>query len=379
MWFAHVFLYRDEQSIMFRWIQYMNNQQIVPYVPSGHKQQRNKGKNKSRSARGSVKKNPQMVRDSEVIKAPVASTRLRRTADPVFTERLKNGDVTVTHREYLQDIPGSVAFSITQFPVNPAWSPTFPWLSAMASLYESYQFDLLEFEYQTESPTTFSGSVMSAVDYDASDAAPQDKQALASYSGYVRSAPWENFNQRSTKANLSKQKTFFTRSSALSANQDIKLYDTGNFFIATQGQTDASIVGELYVRYRVRLMTPQLTNTAVGLSRSSRVNTTVSTSTFQVGSNAPLSVSGDLTSGVITVTALNPYNGLIVVNGTATTPVVSTTGSTCTIQSPASAVNGTMFVYGAELAMSPGQTFVYTQSAASALTMRIGQYNTLVL
>jgi hypothetical protein len=59
-------------------------------------------------------------------------------------------------------------------------------------------------------------------------------------------------------SSLHKSKSYYIRSGTLNANQDIKMYDVGNYFIATQGQTGTAVLGELYVEYVVDLFTPQL-------------------------------------------------------------------------------------------------------------------------
>jgi len=334
-------------------------------------------------------KNPPQPRnlDSAVRKAPISQTRIIRTGNPVFQASKGGADIIIKHREYLFDLPGSVAFTVTTVPVNPGLSSSFPWLSCVANLYESYVIEDLKFEFQTMAPTTAIGSVMSAVDYDASDSAPADKIQLASYQGYARSSTWDCFEQRSPKEALHKQKTYFTRSGGLAANQDIKMYDVGNFFIATQGQANADPVGELYVSYSVRFITPQLGNVAVGMSKSSKINTGLSIG-IVAGSSAPLVPTGLTASGTLTLTAIAPFNCLLVNTGITTvgTPVPSSAGSTCIVQSEVSfaipsASPANSYCYTAELAFLVGQTFVFQLGAATwtSNTSKIAQYNTLVL
>jgi len=320
--------------------------------------------------------------DSRVVNAPVASTRILRLGNPVISERNKNGDVLVTHREYLMDIVGSQAFNNNQVSINPGLQGSFPWLSSMAALYESYKFEKLKFEFQTEASTSLVGTVMAAVDYDASDPPPPTKQAMAAYQGYVRSAPWKDFDQISTKENLSKQKTFYVRTGSLAANQDIKLYDVGNFFLSTQGQADSTTtVGELYVCYTVRLMTPQLNNDGVGFTKSSKITSTTTSNTPTAGSNAPLVLTG-FSNAAQTFTATNPYSCLIVMRGSVSTgsPAPVTTGSTCTIVNATNFVNTVNNVYTAELTFLPGQSFIYNLGATGVGNVALfGQYNTPLL
>lgn len=328
--------------------------------------------------------------DSAIKKAPVSQTQVLRTDKPSIKPGRAGTDIIVKHREYLRDIPGSVAFSVIAIPVNPGLNSSFPWLSSMSSLYESYVFEDLHFEFKTMAATTAIGSVMSAVDYDASDVPPVDKTQLASYEGYARSAPWADFSQRSPKDDLHKQKSYFVRSGALAANQDVKLYDVGNFFIATQGQSTTDPIGEIYVSYTVRFHTPQLNNVAVGLSKSAKINTG-GTIGIIAGSNVPLVPTGLVAGGAITLTATAPFNCLLYNSGLGTagtgTPVPSSAGSTCTVESEVSVAIPTAgttpcYSYSAELAFLVGQTFVFSAGGGitwTSNTSKIAQFNTLVL
>jgi len=200
--------------------------------------------------------------------APVALSRNVKSGRPMRIYQT-NGDCIISHREYIQDITASTGnpsiFSVTGFAINPGQSAVFPWLSGVASRFESYCFEQLRFEYETEAPSTLGGSVILTVDYDAADLAPATKQVAMSYADAVRSAPWEPSEHTSKIESLTKQKTYFVRPAGLPAGNDIKTYDTGNLFVVTQGVTTASATcGELYVTYRVKLMTPLFDQTALG-------------------------------------------------------------------------------------------------------------------
>lgn len=321
-------------------------------------------------------------------KAPVAQARIKRTPAPRIQRNSRNGDVVVSHRELVRDVPGSVGFAVNALAINPGLGSTFPWLSQMAQLYESFKFESLKFEFETMSSTSTTGTVMAVVDYDASDAAPVDKSQMATYRGFARSAPWDCFKQYSVSEDLNKRASYYVRSGALSANQDIKLYDVGNFFVATQGQLDTSTVCELYVSYKVKLMTPQLQNPAVGNSKSGKFvwATAGGAPTTSTGTSAPLVPTG--TAGATTIlTATSAYNCLLALQSTTTGVITGYdfTGSTCTIQAGISVVAGTPAnngLYIAQLAFLPGQVFVSTATgggSSTATTMSVGQFDTLVI
>jgi hypothetical protein len=179
----------------------------------------------------------------------------------------------ITHREFLGDITGSTAFAIQKtLSVNPGLSSTFPWLCNIARQYETYYVRSLAFEYETQESTATAGTVMMAVDYDPSDDPPQNKTQLLSYKAAVRSPGWAPCKFLCNVPDLSAHGAGRFVRAGLIANTDIKLYDVGNFHIATQGFAGATVAGELYVSYVIDFMTPQSDPDAIR-SANSRVIT----------------------------------------------------------------------------------------------------------
>lgn len=207
---------------------------------------------------------------------PAAIGKRMMTVKPKV--RNSNKCTHVIHREYLQDINGSINFNNLQFPINPGLSSTFPWLSQMASLYESYIFKRLHFIYEPACPSITAGSVMLAIDFDAADQAAVSKIQFMAYHNAVRNTAWENVTYRSDLSDLIKfgiQR--YVRSGPV-ANTDIKTYDIGNFQLATSNFVAATFVGELYVEYEVEFYTPQLSSLSpVNVSSASLFTTTLGT------------------------------------------------------------------------------------------------------
>lgn len=354
---------------MFRRIQYMNKQQTPKKVA------KTKKGNKQRTANAS--------QTSKTESVAVAYSNKRVTGKPQ-TRHLDNGDVVIEHTEFIRDITGSTDFTVSKIPVNPGQLTAFPWLSQIAPNYESYKLELLEFEYQTTCGSTTVGIVMLGVDYDASDPAPVDKVQFASYQDYTREVPWKSFVQHNRKVNLDKRHSYYVRPGMLSANQDIKLYDIGNLFIATQAMTDNSVVGELYVRYRVKFMTPQMVNPSFGLSKGASATWSTTGVTVTSGSNAPLIFSGD--ASVFTLNATSAYDGLIAGYCSSTVGNVPDfavdVATTCTVDnlrvssSLTDPVNAAAILFTMQVSMLAGQSLVMSngQSPLGAI-VNIAQFN----
>jgi len=149
------------------------------------------------------------------------------------------------------------AFTVATIPINPGQATMFPWLSAIASRFESYRFNRLRFLYETEAATTLGGTLVLAVDYDASDNAPATKQQALAYKSSVRSAPWAPCELDCEGGDLRKLSSHYVRQGGVPSLTDRKLYDQGNLFVISQNVSTASaLLGELYVEYDVELLTP---------------------------------------------------------------------------------------------------------------------------
>jgi len=267
------------------------------------------------------------------VSAPVAKGRVSVMSKPK-TRNEPNGDILITHREYIADINGSVAFTAVSYSVNPGLPGSFPWLSTLARSYESYRLESLEFRFETQAATTTTGTVILALDYDASDSAPTSKTQAMSYRGSVRSPPWSDSDHKSLKEDISKRSSYYTRGGATGTNQDIKLYDTGNLYVCTQGQANANLIGELYVDYRIRLMTPQLGQAGVGEAIWGVFSGTVNSAPFGTitGVMPVVRVSTGTTTSVSSFTFSQPWEGYVTLTLTGTVlGNVNEAGSTVTV------------------------------------------------
>jgi hypothetical protein len=277
--------------------------------------------------------------------APVAKSMTVKSAKPRQEARL-NGDVMIRHREYIADIAGSVAFATTQFSINPGLSSTFPWLSSLAPRWESYRLEKLRLCYETEAASTALGTVLLSVDYDASDPAPTSKSQAMAYRSSVRSAPWSNCCHDSLREDLIKKAPYFVRSGALSANQDVKLYDVANLFVCTQGQADTTVVGELYIEYDVLLMTPQLSDLSVGQSLYGEWSNAAGSNAApfgntELGNLQAVLVSTGTTTSVTAITFTNPFSGQLSYQVTGTGISTPAIGGTATRKNSHATPDGT--------------------------------------
>jgi len=175
---------------------------------------------------------------------------------------------TVTKDEYIGDVAGTTAFTVTQFAVNPGQAATFPWLAIEAKQWEKYEFEKLEFYLKPEvtqyTNNANSGKVILSFDADASDPPPLNKQEAEDVMPMADGMSYQTVNLNIPKFILqSHHDAFYVRPGNLPGGADIKTYDLGNLFVSTIGQGGAvPNMMELRVRYTCRLMIPILENTA---------------------------------------------------------------------------------------------------------------------
>lgn len=174
---------------------------------------------------------------------------------------------TFSEDEYIAEVvgPGTGAnFSNTAYSVNPGNPTTFPWLSTIAKQFEKYEFESLEFYYKREvsefATAGTTGKVIMSFDADASDPPPALKKQMEDTDPHVDAMPCQNMSFVIPKSILKRLNSgFCVRGATLPGGGDIKTFDVGNLNIATQAlASNTATVGELHVRYRVRLFVPVL-------------------------------------------------------------------------------------------------------------------------
>lgn len=157
-------------------------------------------------------------------------------------------------------------------PLNPALAETFPFLSQIADAYEEYRLRGLVFEFKSTSSEyvvgaggTSSGAlgtVIMATNYNAANnPAFTDKKSMENYQYAQSAAPTKSMlHQVECKGSGTPLKTLYLRTGPAAPNTDIRMYDLGNFCIATQGmitEVDNATIGELWVAYDVEFFKPK--------------------------------------------------------------------------------------------------------------------------
>lgn len=189
---------------------------------------------------------------------------------PTVVNSVNNGGVIVRHREYLQDINASIPFNILTLPLNPGQITTFPWLSAIASHFEQYIFRGLLFEFKSLSSdavlsaatSSALGSVVMATQYNALNPPFPNKFTMENYEFANSAKPSLSFIHpiECARKDTSIQE-LYVRNGPPTPGSDIRLYDLGNFNIATVGmQASVGVCGELWCTYEIELLKPKIEN-----------------------------------------------------------------------------------------------------------------------
>lgn len=168
--------------------------------------------------------------------------------------------IRVKKREYITALNATTAFNNNVFPIQPGLNDTFPWLCSIANNYEQYRFNGLVFQYVSTSSDAIAsttdlglGQVLMATDYNAADEAYVNSQQMLGAMFSNSGKPSQEILHAIECASPDQaQKLYYVRSGDIPENTDIRLYDLGNFQIATQNMpANYDGMGQLWVSYDI--------------------------------------------------------------------------------------------------------------------------------
>lgn len=195
---------------------------------------------------------------------------------PMIQNSMNGGGIIVRHREYIGDLQSSIVFTNRNFPLNPGLTSTFPWLAQIANAFEQYRFRGLIFEFKSLSADALisaaqnigQGTVIMATQYNALSPGFSSKIEMENYEFANSAKPSISFMHPVECAMYQTPNTpLYVRSGAIPAGADERLYDLGNFCVATQGLPSPSgTIGELWCTFEIEFFKPKYnSDTAEGL------------------------------------------------------------------------------------------------------------------
>lgn len=209
-----------------------------------------------------VKKNKKMPqgqrpKGTKTVNVPAAKSATRSTQIAA--------DHVVAGRELMASVSGnSAAFlllgSSGVFPgydLNPGNRTMFPWLSLVASAYEKYRFETLEFEVVPRNPTSSAGAVYAALDYDWDDNPATTANELMSNRGAISSDVWSPSKFAVDIRRLNEDVPWrYVADFPRSDSSQRMVY--GGFFMIGIAGTAAAVSFDIFVNYRVKFSLPAL-------------------------------------------------------------------------------------------------------------------------
>lgn len=281
--------------------------------------------------------------------------------DPPTIDNTASGKVAIIkHREYISDVISSGtagAFKVDSYFINPGQVASMPWLSGIAANYEHYQIRGMVFEFKTmsadalNSTNTALGQVIMATNYNAALANFPDKYSMENYEFASSTKPsCSMFHPIECKRSESVLGDLYVRPGSVPAGQDQRLYDFGNFQIASNGLQGTNVnLGELWVTYEIALYKPKLWTAAgnsVQIYRATGSN--ASSSDLFAGANPDgantmaLTLSSGVSPALITFPQQVKYGKFYFVYSFA-----GTTGTAVSIAGFGQNTNGTFSLVGA--------------------------------
>jgi len=182
-----------------------------------------------------------------------------------------NQNMTITHREYLQDVygPQDANFNNSSLDINPGLTENFPWLSQLAANYEEYEIEQLVFEFHstvnpsaTNNTSGATGTIIMATNYNPDAPAFQTKEVMMQYHGAVSGRITDDMShgvECDPKKNAGTA-TKYVRT-AKPIGQSLKDFDLGKFqwaIVNIPMGFENQQIGEMWVYYTIRLQKPRL-------------------------------------------------------------------------------------------------------------------------
>jgi len=176
--------------------------------------------------------------------------------------------IRITHREYLQDVitsPTAGLFKVESFPLQPGLPFTFPWLASIAQQFEEYQLNGMIFEFKSNSydalasTNTASGTVIMTTNYNVYNLPFTNKQSMEQYQFTCSSKPSVDLVHPVECARGESPLVVLQTRNDAKLQGDLRLYDFGNFNIATVGMQGTSTnIGELWISYDITFYKPRV-------------------------------------------------------------------------------------------------------------------------
>jgi len=173
--------------------------------------------------------------------------------------------VLIRKCEYIADVLGTTAFTNTTYSINPGLS-TFPWVSQVAQAFEQYCVRGMVFEFRSESSdavlssatNSALGYVAMATEYNTLRSSFIDKQSMLGATFSNSSKPSVNLlHPIECAGDQTPVCDLYVRTGDIATGSDQRLYDLGNFQIATGGQqASGGVLGELWVCYEIEFFKP---------------------------------------------------------------------------------------------------------------------------
>lgn len=180
---------------------------------------------------------------------------------PEVINSVRTGGVIMRHREYIGDVIATTQFTNNTYDINPGLFATFPWLSQVAKAFELYRLRGLVFEFKSmssdavlsSSASSALGTVVMATQYNSLNPGFTSAIQMENHEFANASKPSCDFyHPVECKKSLIPAAELYIRDGAVPTGGDIRLFDIGQFNIATLGMQNATgVIGQLWCTYEV--------------------------------------------------------------------------------------------------------------------------------
>jgi hypothetical protein len=209
--------------------------------------------------------------------APMALRTDVVTSTPNFSVS-DPGTVRISHREMVTSVTGTenVDEFKLNFRVQPANFLSFPWLSQIANMFETYTFLMLKVIYVPRVPTTTAGQIGLALDFDSDDIPASTLTEFSQFKNSAVGSIWSGLVLEVSGDALQKcVRERYTDHGVMAHPYDPILHDVANLRIAVLSPSVAGVYGQIYFEYDIVLRTPEPVSNKYNICRLTSTNAAI--------------------------------------------------------------------------------------------------------
>jgi len=171
--------------------------------------------------------------------------------------------VRIEHSEPLGYITSSTTpglFKVDMWRINPGMVQTFQWMWKISQCFDMYRFKSIKIRYVNRVSSARDGVVDIAFDPNSGDVNPTGMAEIQNFAEYAEGAVWRPFSFSIPPKSYMVKDLYVRENGTYPAGEDVKTYDLGKLYIASEGAEAGLKLGDCFIDYVIEFVFPEANN-----------------------------------------------------------------------------------------------------------------------